>query len=276
MRNDYKKMKNYKVFDCITFFDENFLTNLRFEILNNVVDYFIICESNYDHSGNKKKINFKLNNDKFKNKVRHIIIEENFPNLINLWETEKYQREKIFDGIKDADENDYILYSDSDEIPNPALLKDVNLKKNFGIFLQNFYVYKLNIFNNYETPWEGSRICKKKNLKSFNYLRKKIVKKNIKKPFWKINVEKNIQLFENGGWHFNNLYSTEIISKKLKTFPHHKYSSDRFSNIENIKLKIQKMEDLFERGHKYKKVEIDNSYPAFLFKNLDKFKDYIV
>ena len=47
---------NYKVFDCITFFDENLLTNARFEILNDVVDYFIICESNFDHKGNKKKL----------------------------------------------------------------------------------------------------------------------------------------------------------------------------------------------------------------------------
>ena len=53
---------NYKVFDCITFFDENLLTNARFEILNDVVDYFVICESNFDHKGNKKKINFELKN----------------------------------------------------------------------------------------------------------------------------------------------------------------------------------------------------------------------
>ena len=48
-------MKNY-IFDCVTFFRENFITNLRFEILNNVVDFFIVCESNYDHRGKKKKL----------------------------------------------------------------------------------------------------------------------------------------------------------------------------------------------------------------------------
>ena len=54
-----------KIFDCITFFDENLITNSRFEILNNVVDYFIVCESKYDHKGRKKNINFKLLNKKF-------------------------------------------------------------------------------------------------------------------------------------------------------------------------------------------------------------------
>ena len=65
----FKVMKNY-IFDCVTFFRENFITNLRFEILNNVVDFFIVCESKYDHRGKKKKINFRLLNKKFKNKCK--------------------------------------------------------------------------------------------------------------------------------------------------------------------------------------------------------------
>ena len=163
-----------KLFDCITFFNENFITNARFEILNDVVDFFIVCESKYDHMGNSKSINFSLFNQKFKGKVRHIIIEEQFPNFENGWQNEEYQREKIFDGIKDATLDDYILFSDSDEIPNPEKLFNLKLKKKFGIFLQNFYVYKINIYNRYETPWEGTRVCKKKDLKSFTHLRKKI------------------------------------------------------------------------------------------------------
>ena len=70
-----------KIFDCITFYDENLLTNLRFEILDNVIDFFVICESKFDHRGNPKSINFKINNPRFEKKIRHIIIEEQFPNL---------------------------------------------------------------------------------------------------------------------------------------------------------------------------------------------------
>ena len=47
-------MKN-KIFDCITFYQENFLANFRFEVLDEIVDYFVVCESLYDHRGNKKK-----------------------------------------------------------------------------------------------------------------------------------------------------------------------------------------------------------------------------
>jgi beta-1,4-mannosyl-glycoprotein beta-1,4-N-acetylglucosaminyltransferase len=268
-------MYKEKIFDCITFYDENLLVNSRFEILKDVVDYFIVIESNYDHKGDKKKINFKLDNLKFKKKVRHIIIEENFPNLSNGWSIEAFQREKILSFIKDATPEDYIMYSDSDEIPNPLKLKNLKLEKKYGIFLQKFFVYKLNIFNKYETPWQGTRICKKKYLKSITFLRKKIRLENLRKVFWKIQYEKSIQCIDEGGWHFNNLYLPEIISKKLKAFPHKEFSDDNYSSLENIKKKIDNLEDLFDRGHKYEKVSLDNTYPKYILENLDLFKNFI-
>ena len=263
-----------KIYDCITFYDENLLVNSRFEILKDVVDFHVVCESKYDHSGNEKNINFKLLNQKYNEKVKHILIDEKFPNPSDGWSSESFQREKIFLGIKNANEDDFIMFSDSDEIPNPKKLLNFKLNKKFGIFMQNFYVYKLNIFNEHESPWEGTRICKKKNLKNFTHLRKKINKKNIFKPFWKFNVEKSIEVIENGGWHFNNLYPVEVISKKLKSFPHKEFSGSEFSNIEVIKEKISNLEDLFKRGHKYKIVNIDDHLPEYIIKNKKIFIDY--
>ena len=268
-------LKN-KVYDCLTFFDENLLVNSRFEILKDVVDYFIVCESNYDHIGKKKKINFELKNKEFKNKVRHIIIEENFPNLNDPWSTESYQREKIFDGLYDIEDNDFIMYSDSDEIPNPDMIKDIKLKKKYGIFMQKFFVYKINVFNKHESPWEGTRICRKRDFKNFTYMRKKINSKNLKKPFWKINYDKSIQLINEGGWHFNNLYTPEAISNKLKTFQHEKFKKDEYSSIDIIKKKISALEDLFGRNHKYETVNINSEYPDYIKNNIHLFKDFII
>jgi beta-1,4-mannosyl-glycoprotein beta-1,4-N-acetylglucosaminyltransferase len=276
MINNYKlKNKKNKIFDCITFFDENLLVNARFEILNEVVDYFIICESAFDHKGNAKKINFKLLNKKFENKIRHIVINENFPNLKDCWSVESYQREKIQEGLKDASSNDLIMYSDSDEIPNPKIIKNISLKKKYAVFLQKFYVYKINVFNENETPWEGTRICKKKDLKSFTHLRKKIRSKNLKKSFFKFYIEKNIELITEGGWHFNNMYHSSIISKKLQTFQHSEFSQKKYSDEEEIKKRILNLEDLFNRNHKYEKVKIDESYPEFIRLNQKIFKEFI-
>ena len=99
-------MNKNKIFDCITFFDENLLVNARLEILKNVVDYFVICESKYDYRGFKKKINFRLINKKLKHKVRHLVLTDKFPDPKNLWKSEEFQREKIFEGIKDARADD--------------------------------------------------------------------------------------------------------------------------------------------------------------------------
>ena len=265
-----------KLYDCITFFDENFLTNLRFEILNKVIDIFVVCESKYDHMGNPKPINFSLLNKKYKDRVRHIIIEEQFPNSKNGWKNEEYQREKIFDGIEDATLDDYIFFSDSDEIPNPEKLFDFKLKKKFGIFFQKMFTYKMNLFNKYETPWEGTRISKKKDLKSIDWLRHKVLFKNLKYGFWRIDKEKNIEIIDDGGWHFNYLLRPDEISKKFKSLAETSWDNKKYYDEKTIKEKIEKKIDLFNRGHIFEHKEIDESYPDYIKNNLEKYKEWIL
>ena len=141
--------------------------------------------------------------------------------------------------------------------------------------MQKFFVYKLNIYNGHESPWEGTRVCKKKDLKSFTHLRKKILKKNLAKPFWKFHLEKNIKILDDGGWHFNNLYTINKISQKIKASPHQEFNFDKFTNLNNIKSKIENLEDLYERGHKYQKVKIDETFPEYIKNNKKIFVDFI-
>ncbi len=151
-----------RIFDCITFFEENFITNLRFEILNNHVDYFVICESQFDHRGKKKKFNFKIYNKKFKKKIIYLKLKKPFNKKNTPWKNQAIQRDFILEKLSKANSEDFIMFSDPDEIPNPKILKNLKLKKKFGIFLQKMYCYKFNLYNKYESFWEGTRICKKK------------------------------------------------------------------------------------------------------------------
>jgi beta-1,4-mannosyl-glycoprotein beta-1,4-N-acetylglucosaminyltransferase len=258
-------MKKIKVIDCITFFDENLLTNLRIELLYNVVDRFIICESMYDHSGKKKKINFKLFNKKFKSKIIHLIHKEKFPAESNGWDKERIQREYIFKKLKKFDQNDLIMYSDSDEIPNPKLIKKLKLEKKFGIFLQKMFSYKFTLLNRHEMPWPGTRVCKLKNLNSFTYLRKKVWPKNLKYNFWRLDKERSIQLIQNGGWHFQNFYPIKMISKKLKTYPHIEFSTDKHSSLAVIKDKIKNKKDVFF-GRSLQEVNLKKNLPIEILK----------
>ena len=260
-----------RIFDCITFFQENLQAELRFNILDDVVDQFIVCESRYDHRGLEKKINFdKAIFPKFKDKINHLILKDNFPKKNIPWENQAFQREHIFQGLKDADENDLIMFSDPDEIPDPKKLKNIKLEKKYAIFLQNMYTYKVNLFNQYESPWEGTRICKKKDLKSIDWLRQKILAKNSKYPFWRIDKERNVELIKDGGWHFNYLLTPEQISKKLKSLAATEWdfgenlTKDEFFSIKNIEDKIMNQRDLFNRKHNYKKVKIDYTFPRYI------------
>ena len=267
-------MKN-KIFDCITFFRENFITNLRFDILNDFVDHFVVCESQYDHRGNKKNINFRINNKQLKKKITHIVIKEKF-NTDDPWQAQALQREYIFKGIKNANDNDYIMFSDPDEIPNPYILKNIILKKKYGIFMQNSYCYKFNLFNKYETPWEGTRICKRKNLKSIDYMRQKILLKNLKYSFWRIDKNKDIEIINNGGWHFNNLFSPKEISIKLKTFAHTEFCNPNFSSIKIIKEKIRRKIDLYNRGWFFEKVNLYKTFPQYIVKKISRYNNLIL
>lgn len=266
-----------KIYDCITFFDENLQASLRFNILGNHVEKFIVCESKFDHKGRYKGLNFDINNNKeFKDKIIYLVIEDQFPNIANPWKTQAFQREFIFNGLKEAGPEDYIIFSDPDEIPRPEILSNLRLKKKYGIFLQKMFCYKLNIYNSHESPWEGSRICLKKNLKSIDFLRQKIEKRNLRYPFWRFDKEKNIQLINNGGWHFNYLLDPEKISKKLKTFAHTEFNKKEFTDLNIIKDNIYKMRDLFKRGYQYQKVKLDNTFPDYILKNQTKFLKWII
>ena len=113
----------------------------------------------------------------------------------------------------------------------------------------------------------------KKNLKSPQWLRNLKFKEY---PFWRIDKIKNLQIIKNGGWHFSYLQSPENISNKIKSFAHGEFNNSSITNEENIKLKISKGQDIFERGHSLKKIEIDSSFPDYVLKNKEKLKKWII
>ena len=270
-----------KIFDCITFFNSNYLFDIRFNILKDVVDFFVVCEANTTHTGKKKKFNFNSKNlKKYKDKIIYIKVK-NIPKLKltqkNKFELIKIQIENLFQGIAQAKKDDLIILSDEDEIPNPNKIKSFNFKKyKFGIFLQKLYYFKLNIQNLTEAKdgWPGSRICLKKDIKSF-FKFKTLKLKNKDEPFWKFYKEKNIQSINNGGWHFTYLMTPQMIAKKIKNSGHIEFNKNEFTSIKNIKLKIKKLIDPFNRNAILKVVKLNNSYPKYVLKNKKKLKMWI-
>tara|TARA_A100001011_G_scaffold315792_1_gene334576 strand:+ start:3223 stop:4029 length:807 start_codon:yes stop_codon:yes gene_type:complete len=266
------------IFDCFQYFNEEHIAEIRFNILDKFVDSFVIVESTVNHQGKSKKLHFDINKyKKFKNKINYIVVDDTPENIKKPHKggeslVEQHQRNSIMKGIKNADDNDLIILSDVDEIPNLNKLNEFD-KKKYAVFSQKMFMYKLNLLNLMENNWHGSKICLKKNFKSPQWLRDLKFKKY---PFWRVDKIRNIQIIKEGGWHFAYLQSPENISKKIKSFAHGEFNKENISNEENIKLKIERGQDIFDRGYSLKKVEVDSTFPEYILKNKDKLKKWIV
>jgi beta-1,4-mannosyl-glycoprotein beta-1,4-N-acetylglucosaminyltransferase len=274
-------MKN-QIYDCITFYNANLLFEMRFHTLKNVVDYFVVCEANKDHMGNYKGYNFRPKiSEHDKKKIIYIQVDD-LPS-IKIKGKKDYkllsiQMENLFKGIEKANNDDLIIFSDEDEIPNPEIINSFNESKfKFGILLQNMYYYKLNIMSIDEGNgnWPGSRMCLKKNLKSFFQFRLLKIK-NTEYPFWRIDKEKSIQLIKSGGWHFTYLMSPKEIIKKIESMAHSEFNKEEFKKEHMVESNINNLKDPFGRDLRLARVEIENSFPKYLRDNIDLYKDWIL
>ena len=173
-------MQKSKIIDCITFFDNNFMFDIRYKILENYVDYFLICESTYDHAGRTKRPNFYLKEEYDKKKIKYVLLDKPFRDASDRWGNQAIQRDFILENLSFVSPEDYIFFSDPDEIVRPEILINFNLKKKYGIFLQDCFNYKLNLFNPYESPWEGTRVVKKKKFKIHRFYETKNFIKKLK------------------------------------------------------------------------------------------------
>lgn len=243
-----------KIIDCTTFFEEHMIMDLRFNILNNYVDKFIVCEATFSHSGQKKKINFNPNNyPKFKKKIIHIIMDKD-PCIhekkyqVDLTSREKSivriaeQRNFIGNFLDDFSDEDIVIHSDNDEIPD---LRQLNFKvedDNIFIFEQKLFYYKFNLlYANFS--WFGSKACKIKTLKNFDWLRNI---KNKKYNFFRLDTlfsktkYRNIRIINNGGWHFSNLKSVDELLRKYN-------NDENFSEFLEKNIQKQNIKDFIDR-----------------------------
>ena len=273
-----------KIFDCFMYFDEDLLLDIRLKILNDHVDKFIIIEAEEDHQGKKRKLNFDISKfSKFKDKIyyiplRKILIDKTIKIKKN-WDKahlrDQSMRNEISNYLVDADDNDWIIISDLDEIPNPYKIKEFKSKNKFAFFEQNFFYYKFNVLNISQPFWYGSRICVKKHLKSPQWLRNiKIKKRNVIKRYL---FGMNYQILKNGGWHFSNLKTPKELIKKITSFAHGEFNKPELINEKLIEKKIDNLEDIFDRNVQYKKIDIkNNNFPEYLIKNYKKYSDWFI
>ena len=297
-----------KIFDCITYFDEPLLFDLRLNMLNKYVDKFIVCEATFTHSGKKKKINFDKNNyPNFKDKIVHIIVNEEPNNLLKIDELNKFdnslfrlnaskriekQRNEIASYFDSSNDEDWIIYSDSDEIPDLSKKDLKNENKKIALFKQKIFYYKFNLGIE-SLDWFGSRACKFKNLNIISDLR---AIKQKKYRWWRLDSAFNknkfisVNIIDDGGWHFTEIKSPKDIFIKHKNDEHHDEfdltginENDIEDMIKNKYMTYDHNADKIDQNKKWNKNNRvylskinDNKLPNYLIDNKNKYLKWFV
>ena len=287
------------------YFDEDLLLDIRLNSLNNFVKKFVITEATYTHNGNSKKLRFDINKfKKFKDKIIYIVVDSQPENILSLSDDDSkekkgeklilngmardyFQRESISRGLKETNDEDLILISDLDEIPNLNSLNFSKIKNNIIIFEQKMFYYKLNLL--YEDyTWFGSKAAKRKNFISPQWIRNIKGKKYSK---WRIDTlfskkkYSNLYFVKNGGWHFTCLRTPEELEKKLLNFAHHYEFEESGLSITNLRQLMTERRVMYDhnvdqRGYKWsgksilKKIDL-KILPEYIYSNLKEFSEWI-
>ena len=293
------------LYDCFMYFDEDLLLDLRLNYLSKFVKKFVISEATYTHNGSKKELRFDINKfKKFKDKIIYIIVDEQPKNILELIDGETkdkraeklilngmardyFQRENLNRGLANVSNEDIILISDLDEIPNLENFDSSKIKNNIVIFEQKMFYYKLNLL--YEDfKWFGTKAVKHKNFLSPQWLRNI---KGRKYPFWRLDTlfskkkYSNLLFVNNGGWHFTCLRTAEELEKKLLNFAHHYEFEESGLKLDNIKKLIQEKRIIYDykadqREYKWsgkstlKKISND-LLPSYVSSNLNSYKNWL-
>ncbi len=282
--------KKIKVYDVFIFFNELELLELRLNMLNNYVDYFIIVEATVTFSGLPKKLFFEENKYRFRqfeHKIIHYIIKDtptneddlrkrllddklnfldreiinttltsdNIPQGQSHWLREFYQKESMKKALVGLGGNDICFISDVDEIWNPEVSIDYTKDDIFKL-RQNMYAYFMN--NRSSEQWAGTYATKYKNIKhnSINHL--------------DTPSKTHYTYVKNGGWHFTNLGGADRIKQKIESYGHQEFNNDEIKT--QIEKRIINNEDFI--GRKFKFWVDESNLPKYLLDNNARYKTF--
>jgi beta-1,4-mannosyl-glycoprotein beta-1,4-N-acetylglucosaminyltransferase len=231
-----------KVIDCFTFYNELELLDYRLNVLKNVVDYTVIVEANLTHVGKPKKMYFDP--ERYSDfKIIYVVVDD-FPyneKTIDIskeqqWENEKHQRNCIERGLSrlKLTQDDILVFSDLDEIPNPRTLKMLKGYPINEIYSLEQELYYCTLNNLTVDKWYYSKVMTFR-----DYFKENCTIDKIR--------FKNCNAIRNGGWHLSYFGSPRYIANKIKNFVHQEFNDPCFTDESKILSRIENGQDLFDR-----------------------------
>lgn len=249
------------VYDCITFNSEHELFEIRYNILKDVVDEFIVVEFDKTFSGKPKEKSFEFAHWP---KVKYFFhTEELYSKYMELaksspnteygrgafhWVREWAQKESIKDALIHLKDHDLVFVGDCDEVWSPTTIEGILFPTPTKVNMK-VYTYYLN--NRSTEVFKGTLIARYWDIKNgcLNHLRS------------------NTTTTRDFGWHFTSL--KDSLRKKLTD----SYTEDSYASpqvMANLETNIDNNRDFLGRAFTY---TVDESqWPEYLKDTRDKYK----
>jgi len=260
-----------RIVDCMTFFNEYDMLELKLNIMYDYVDRFVIVESDHTFANNPKEYNFENNiarYSKWMDKILYIKVKS--PKFKDPWHNEFWQRQQMRFGWNDLTDNDVIMISDCDEIVRPEALEFIKNSNYsyYGLMMPIFY-YKFNYMNAVDeysvwvTAYRGYR-------GDASQMRRKGNETEFRRTT-------NGVFVHHAGYHFSYQGNKDFITTKMKNFSHQEHNNEKVLNNLDIESHIQNGTEHMDRtpAGTWQKVKLDNYYPQYILDNKEKYKDWI-
>ena len=206
------------IIDAFCYNNEEDILDIRLNTLNDVVDWFILVESELTQTLQKKPTHFASRSTepdrfaKFRHKILNVVIpaQECPSNNGNLWAMENFQRNYIKRGVEHlkllgvkVEPTDVVMISDVDEIPKPEVVKRVAEMDgaNCLAFGMSFHAYYANLLSEGK-GWVGTIMTKVETLE-------------VIEPQDLRNVKDSAPRIDNAGYHLSWLGGWKKAYEKL-------------------------------------------------------------
>jgi hypothetical protein len=265
-----------KVYDCFPFFNELDVLEIRLQELWDVVDVFVLAESNMSHSGKPKEYIFENNKERFikyASKIRRVVVDD-MPDTQDSWIREKYQRWSCTKGLSDVTTDDIIITSDVDEIPRAEAISMIKEDENNWdryILTIPMFQYKINYMKIYD-------IVKQPNIMVTRARCYTNAQKEREYTFPWMQKPDDLVFVDHAGWHFTYFGDNSHAITKIQNFAHTETDTPEMITNHNIDFFIKNKCGHHGPTHseKFEYVLVDDYFPVCITQNLDKWSHMIV
>jgi len=282
-----------RVYDCVSFFNELDLLELRLQVLAAVVDRFIIVEADRTHTNRPKPFYFEENRARFApflDRITYIkLTAADFPPFSgNAWVYENIQRNAASRGLADCRPDDLLIVTDLDEIPNPATIQQEKIRSGIRCLRQKYYGFWLNNYCFSRPDWIHPKILQYGDLaheisipdEFYLHYGGLIPSENQHTTLTKVRMSHfchDWPIVPDGGWHFSSIGTVKKIAEKLVSYAHREFSSAEYTDLKKLERRLyagKDMANLPERN--YVVVPLDDSFPEYLHRPpyLDRVRPY--